>query len=266
MTERVPGHLYDFPEYYDLVFASENEEEFQFMQQCFAEYAGLSVKTIFEPACGTGRLLLELARAGFKVSGLDLNEKAIVYCNEQFKKHGFPETAFVGDMADFSLPEPVDAAFNFINSFRHLLTEAEAIKHLRLVAQHLKSGGLYLLGLHLIPEDYSLDEEEGYDTEEIYSVTVDDKTVETRLWSDSYDPQTRIEKIAFEYRIEDKTGEQIIYDKMDHLCYTFKQMGDLLAKVPELQIVETFDFLYDIEDPIEIDEETQDVVYVLRKI
>jgi SAM-dependent methyltransferase len=260
MTEPVQGHLYDFPEYYDLVFAADNADEFEFLQACFTKHSKRTVQSIFEPACGTGRLLLDLVQSGFEVAGLDLNEKAVDYCNQQFKRHGYPESAFVADMAEFKLPKKYDAAFNFINSFRHLTTEELALKHLKLMAEVIEPGGLYCLGLHLIPDDYSLEE---YDTEEEWSASKDGMTVTTRLWSDRYDPKTRIESIAFEYHVETPAGKQVIRDEMNHLCYTYKQMNSLLKKIPEFTVAATYDFLYDIEDPIKVDGETQDVVYVL---
>ena len=42
-------------------------------------------------------------------------------------------------------------------------------------------------------------------------------------------------------------------------------MTSLLKKVPDWEIVETFDFTYDLNESIEVDGETEDVVYILRK-
>ena len=118
------------------------------------------VRRLFEPACGTGRLVFRLAQAGYNVSGLDLNPRAVDYCNRRLARHGLPASVFVGDMADFRLPRKVDAAFNTINSFRHLLSESAARSHLQCVAESLRKGGVYVLGLHLTPtEGTPLDEE-----------------------------------------------------------------------------------------------------------
>jgi hypothetical protein len=42
-------------------------------------------------------------------------------------------------------------------------------------------------------------------------------------------------------------------------------MQRLFDKVGEFEIAETFDFLYQLDEPVEVDETTEDVVYVLRK-
>ena len=78
------------------------------------------VRKVFEPACGTGRLLFRLGKAGYQVSGLDLNARAVDYCNRRLERHGLPASVWVGDMIDFRLRSRVDVAFNMINSFRHL--------------------------------------------------------------------------------------------------------------------------------------------------
>jgi hypothetical protein len=38
-----------------------------------------------------------------------------------------------------------------------------------------------------------------------------------------------------------------------------------MSTVPSLEVVETYDFAYDIDNPITIQPETEDVVYVLKK-
>ena len=109
------ANLYDYPRYYDLVFGSDWKAEHDFLLAVFDTHAAGRVRRVFEPACGTGRLLFRLAQSGLAVSGLDLNPRAVDFCNKRLLRHGFPATAVVGDMADFRLRAPVDAAFNTIN-------------------------------------------------------------------------------------------------------------------------------------------------------
>ena len=130
MTEQLPGTFYDYPRYYDLVYGSDWKAERDFLVAVFEQHASRRVKRLLEPACGSGRLLLPLARAGFLVSGLDLNPAMVEYCNRRLDRHGFGQPAWVGDMSDFELTTPVDAAFNTINSFRHLEDHQQAVGHL----------------------------------------------------------------------------------------------------------------------------------------
>ena len=76
------ANLYDFPRYYDLVFGSDWKAEFDFLLDVFDTHVTGKVRRLFEPACGTGRLVFRLAQAGYDVCGLDLNERAVEYCNQ----------------------------------------------------------------------------------------------------------------------------------------------------------------------------------------
>ena len=90
------ANLYDYPRYYDLVFGSDWKAEFDFLREAFREFVPGRTRRLFEPACGTGRLVFRLAKAGYSVSGLDLNPRAVDYCNRRLAKHDLPETAFIG--------------------------------------------------------------------------------------------------------------------------------------------------------------------------
>ena len=106
-----------------------------------------------EPACGSGRLVVELAARGYHVTGLDLNEKALKFLRKRLRQRRLQAEVLRADMTDFTLSQPADAAFCLLNSFRHLLTEAAAKSHLEAVAKNLRPGGIYILGLHLVPPD-----------------------------------------------------------------------------------------------------------------
>jgi SAM-dependent methyltransferase len=257
--DTIAGHLYDFPKYYDLIFGSDWQAEYKFLLAVFEQFAGRKVKRLFEPGCGTGRLLVKLAKAGYTVSGLDLNEKAVAFCNARFRRHGLKDAAFVGDMADFQLKQPVDACFNMINTFRHLPSEKAALSHFRCIAECLQPGGLYVLGLHLTPDT------EQKCVEEKWSATRGSLTVNSCLWSIGIDRKKREERIGMTYDVYTPSKQFRIQDETMFRTYTAKQMQSLFDATPALELVQIYDFRYDLEWPIEIHGGTEDVVYILRK-
>lgn len=93
MTNDVTASVYDYPKYYDLLFGSDWKAEYDFLLQCFEKHGTKQVRRVFEPACGTGRLLIKLAQAGYEVAGNDLNPKAIEFCNARLARNGFPRSA-----------------------------------------------------------------------------------------------------------------------------------------------------------------------------
>ncbi len=259
MPDIIHGDLYDFPQYYDLLFGSDWKAEFDFLLACFKRYAKCDVQRIFEPACGTGRLLIKLAKQGYAVSGNDLNEKAVAFCNKRFEKAGIAQTVTVGDMADFRLKRKVHAGFNMINTFRHLPTEEQAGSHLQCMAQVLTKGGLYLLGIHLTPTVGERMESEAW------TARRGNLQVNSYMWSKELDLKNRNEHLGLTIDVYTPTKHQRIHDTMNYRTYTATQMAALLDRIPEFEVAALHDFRYDMRHTIEIGPETEDVVYVLRK-
>ena len=259
ILETRQAELYDYPQYYDLLFGSDWKAEFDFFRACFREHAGRSVKWVFEPACGTGRLLIRFARAGYEASGLDLSEKAIDYCNRRLQRAGFSPTAWVGDMSDFRLPRKVDAAYNAIGSFRHLPDEESAEAHLRMIARALRRGGIYILGFHLTPTRGIPIQEESW------SARRGNVSIISQMRSIELDRERRFEVVETTFDVHKPTRAFRLQQEMRFRTYTAGQFQELLARVPELECIATYDYAYRIDGPIEIDAETEDVLFVLRK-
>lgn len=252
--------LYDHPEYYDLVFGSDWKAEYDFLRACFDRYAAREVWRLFEPACGTGRLMYRLAKEGYAIAGNDLSQKAVDYCNSRLARHDLPATAVVGDMCDFRVRPKIDAAFNLINTFRHLHTEQQAVAHLKCVAAALAKGGIYLLGLHLIPKQGERV------TEESWSARRGNLAVLSHMNSAKLDMRRRRERFTMTFDVYTPKRQFRLAEEIEFRTYTAAQMRQLLTMVPDLELVAVHDFAYDIDDLIEIDGRTEDVVYVLRKV
>jgi SAM-dependent methyltransferase len=258
-SERQTASIYDFPAYYDLIFGSDWKAEFDFLKEVFVKHVEGRCSRLFEPACGTGRLMFRFAKSGFHCDGLDLNEAAVEYCEKRMRRHGLRGTAWTADMTDFSVRKPYDAAFNTINSFRHLPSEKSARGHLDAMAAAIRPGGIYALGLHLTPL-------QGEPTEtEQWSARRGNLQVNTSMWPKSKEPKKRVEQFHMRFDIHRPTGSMTIDDVLVLRSYTAKQMKSLIRSVPEWSIDDVYDFRYSIEDPIEIDEWTEDVVYILKR-
>ncbi|MEQ8847002.1 class I SAM-dependent methyltransferase [Botrimarina sp.] len=266
------GDLYDYPKYYDLVFGSDWKAELDFLEGGFAEHARLPhVRRLLEPACGTGRLLYRFAKMGYDAAGNDLNEKAVAFCNARLKRHGLRESAVVGDMSDFRLADfrpveggrgvkPFDAAFNTINSFRHLPNEAAAEAHLACVGSAVRPGGVYVLGLHLTPARGAPESDE-----ESWSARRGELSVVSHMWSEGVDRRRRVETVGMSFDVYTPTRSFRLVNRSGFRTYTARQMADLIDKAGVWEVAAVYDFAYDLDAPIEIDGRTEDVVYVLRR-
>jgi len=259
MLETRSASIYDYPRYYDLLFGSDWKAEFDFLRKCFDRYALRKVKRLYEPACGTGRLLIKFAQAGYTVAGGDLNPRAVEFCNKRLSRYGFTESVRVEDMADFAVKRPYDAAFNTINTFRHLPSEAMAVAHLKCMAQAIGVGGIYLLGLHLTPA--------GKPTcsQETWSARRGNLVVNSWMKSLEIDRRKRRERVAMRFDVYTLTDQFRLEDELLFRTYSRRQIRQLLAAVPEWECAATHDFAYDVDAPIEVDDTTEDVVFVLRR-
>ncbi len=71
--------------------------------------------------------------------------------------------------------------------------------------------------------------------------------------------------MAFQFDIYTPTRWFRLADVFPFRTYTALEFDQLLKRVAELELVETYDFRYRIDRPIRVDDRTEDVVYVLRK-
>ncbi len=254
---------YNFPRYYDLSLCSETLREAAFIEAACRKYCRGPVRRLLEPACGTGRLVTEMAARGYRTTGLDLNRPSLDFLRRRLARRKLSAEVFEADMADFRLAKPVDAAYCTVNTFRLLLTEAAAKAHLECVAKSLRPGGIYILGFHLLPPDASEEDCERW-TERRGRTQV---TVTLRVLST--DRRRRIEKLRMSMLVregaETARKEFRIRDDFSFRMYTAPQFRRLLASVPSLELCDVYDFWYDIEHPLKLDNECADTVFILRK-
>src|SRR6185295_7819701 len=116
---------------------------------CFRRYAGARVRRVLDIACGTGPHLIRLAERGYGMTGLDLSPQNIAFLGERLAAKSTRADLVVGDMTDFRLTRPVDAAICMQDSQGHLLTNEALLAHLRCVARGLKKGGLYVFDRYM---------------------------------------------------------------------------------------------------------------------
>lgn len=258
--QKTKASIYDFPTYYDLVFGSDTAAEMQFLEKCFQRFVEGKVRRVFEPACGTGRLIYRMGRLGLEVGGIDLNEKAIKYCNRRLERMKLKGRAMVGDMTDFAVKRPYDAAFNTINSFRHLQTEAGARGHLEAMSRAVRPGGIYALGLHLTPTRGETTDHESW------SARRGQLSINTYMWPIEKDPKKRLEKFGIRFDVYKPTEMLRIEDALELRSYTARQFQQLLASVASVwEISEWYDFSYEADKPIKVGPTTEDVVVILKR-
>jgi SAM-dependent methyltransferase len=112
-------------------------------------YAQRTDGPLLELGCGTGRLLIPLAQAGYHVTGVDLSPEMLRVASEKTAAANLTErvTLLQGDYATTPLGGPYRFAFCVMNTFLHLLTIEDQVTALRHWRQHLAPRGLLLLDI-----------------------------------------------------------------------------------------------------------------------
>ncbi|MGY8770031.1 MAG: class I SAM-dependent methyltransferase [Pirellulales bacterium] len=259
MTKSNSNDCYDHPRYWDLAFQDETEDEVEFFEEAFKKFATIPVRKLLEPGCGGGRLVVEMASRGYELTAFDLSQSMVGYVNQRLEEKKLNASVYVGDMTEFQLPASVDAVFNTMNTFRHLITEEAAKSHLQSVANCLNPGGIFILGFHIIPLDADEEDEESWTEED------GDTEVKLTLTVAEFDREKRQETLRFDLEVNDNGKQVEISSKYPYRLYTHDQFRSLLNSVPELELCEVFDFWYEIDHPVPFDHELSDAVFVLRK-
>ena len=140
---------YSAPRLYEIAFDMNRKGEVDFLVHCFKKFARRPVKRVLDIACGTGPHLIRLAERGYAMAGLDLSPKNVAFLRERLAAKGLQGECLVGDMTDFRLPRPVDAAICMQDSQGHLLTNEQLVAHLRAVARSVRPGGLYIFDRYM---------------------------------------------------------------------------------------------------------------------
>jgi SAM-dependent methyltransferase len=254
----VNASWYDYPRYYDIAFRSETRLEADFLEAACRKYCPFPVRRLLEPACGTGRLLTELAARGYRMTGLDLSRPSLAFLRKRLARRGLRGRVLEAGMSDFRLPRPVDAAYNTFDSFRHLISEDAARRHLQCVAAALRPGGIYILGFHLLPPDAAEECIERW-TERHRGTQV---TVTLRVLAT--DRRRRLETLRVSLLARHGRREVRLRHEFPFRMYTAAQFRRLLARVPGLELCGVYDFWYEIDHPLVLSDDLSDTVFVLR--
>ncbi|MCS6978106.1 MAG: class I SAM-dependent methyltransferase [Gemmatales bacterium] len=256
-----PTSIYSHPAYWDLLFRDETRREAEFFEAAFRRYVPFAVRQLLEPGCGSGRLVVEMARRGYRVLGFDRNRQALEYLRSKLRRRRLAAhvQVFEADLAEFRLDQPVDAAFCTFNTFRHLLDEASARRHLESVAKAVQPGGIYILGLHLLPADVS------EHSEERWQARHGRLSLHATLRVVAFDRRKRQERLRLVVRVGTPRRTIRLVDVWPMRIYTPSQMRRLLARVPAWELVDVFDFWYEMDRPRGLDEEMVDTVLILRR-
>jgi SAM-dependent methyltransferase len=119
---------------------------------------------VLELGCGTGRLLLPLAREGVEITGVDGSSDMLRRCRQKLGEEDEEVRRRVslveGDLTEFRIEADFGLVFLVCNTANHLLTPDDAIRCFRRAAAHLNPGGLFVVD-NSVPDFAAMAESDG---------------------------------------------------------------------------------------------------------
>jgi ubiquinone/menaquinone biosynthesis C-methylase UbiE len=100
---------------------------------------------VLDLCCGQARHAVELAKLGYDVTGLDLNEFLLEAGREFSKTEGVSIRFVQGDMREIPFENQFEAVVNLFTAFGYFEDEAENQRALAGVCRALKPGGRFLI-------------------------------------------------------------------------------------------------------------------------
>jgi SAM-dependent methyltransferase len=144
---------YDDPEYYDFAYRSRRDDVAYYLR-----LARLSRGPVLEYGVGTGRIALELCRAGIEVTGIDASRPMLQRLARRFEDE--PEAVrrriqtVCGDMRTVRLRARYPLVIAAFNTILHLSDREDFERFLSGVRHHLTPGGRFVFDFSVPHADY----------------------------------------------------------------------------------------------------------------
>lgn len=117
----------------------------------YKRQAAVTGKNILELACGTGRLTIPLAEAGYSITGVDLSKDMLSILDKRLanKSRRVREKIEIlnSDMRTFSIDKKFDLAFLPVTSICLLASNKDVVQMLNNVYEHLVDGGRFVFDI-----------------------------------------------------------------------------------------------------------------------
>ena len=251
---------YEHPGLYDALFADETGPESDFIEAIVRRHGPTLDRTLLEPACGTGRLVAEMANRGWKVTGFDLSETMLGFASRRLRRRKLHADLRVDCMTSFDVGCNFDVACNMLSTIRLLLSASAVESHLKRVADALKCRGLYIFTLPLTDYEDRSQRWERWTTSnrgrEIVSVL--------RGWPACH--RKRLESLRCRMTINRGAETDRLETLWQFRTYGPRQVAALVASEPRFRLVGTYGGEFDVNHPISLDGRRCDTTFVLQKV
>lgn len=120
------------------------EHEVDFLEFVWQQHAVRTVRDVLDVGCGTGRHSIELARRGYRVTGVDLSQAMLDVLQEQMPA-GLDVTLRRLDMRELDYDQAFDALICMNSTFAYMLTDEDIARALSAFQRALRPDAILFI-------------------------------------------------------------------------------------------------------------------------
>lgn len=200
----------------------------------YVDFAVESRGPVLELGCGTGRILIPVAKAGINITGLDKSEEMLNICRRKLENE-LPETRnrvklVHADISDFNLGSEYALVTIPYGPFNNLISVEEQLRCLNCIKQHLTHNGTLVLDLFYPSSGEFSEGLEGFVVKTPFEMP-DGRSVTwgLRFSSVDYNRQTISEEMTYYVHYPDGHDEVLVYPSSLRYFYRY-EVEHLLAR------------------------------------
>lgn len=229
----------EYARYYDLLYRDKDYAgEVQYVHHLIQAHLP-EAQSILNLGCGSGRHDRELARLGYRVTGVDLAEEMLVSARREAQ--GNEKLAYhLGDVRSVRLGQKFDAVVSLFHVMSYQVTGTDLLAALATAREHLKPGGLFVFDCWYGPG--VLTDRPGVRVKELE----DDTLQITRIAQPTMHPNENLVDVNYHLIIRDKAGGQLYDIKEVHrMRYLFLPEVEQMLGASGLELLKTMEWMTD---------------------
>lgn len=244
-----------FAEFYDILHARNTDTKIY--ENILRKFGN----DILELGCGTGRIAIPLAKAGYKVTGIEYEQEMI----DILQQKEYPELnlkVYRGDARTFQLDQKFDVILLSCNFINHFINSDNLLMILKNSKKHLKDNGVIIIDCSA-PDFISMIENN--DVEEVFEFKTSKGTVIKDYFCAKYDLLNQIETDTI--RLEEYDGGKLLRTAEINETLTYYLPREIRTLVSEanLNIYKESGCLWDKGKEIPMSGDAGEMIFYLKK-
>jgi ubiquinone/menaquinone biosynthesis C-methylase UbiE len=247
----------DWAEFYDLFYEVQRKDaDIPFLLKLVRESGG----PVLECACGTGRVMLQLAKAGFEVHGIDISGEMLAILEKKLGSLPGGARKLVSyekkDIRDFEIGRKFRTCIIAFTSLYHLESDAEMRKFLKCVRRHLVIGGV------LIIDVFDFDPQTPQGVFRLEAEVNDRKGRKMSKYGKTVHGRNQVNDVWFKIVVEDGGRKRVIMEKFKLHYLLHDQMWKMLetAGFKVMKVYGNYN-----SEPYYHDRQNERMIFVARK-